>query len=150
LLHRHGVPEEKKNQSFEFESEKIQTPSQIRPEAKHYQVVDSKIQTLTKFTLCKMLSIAQDVCCRQHGSPADTYQCLHYRQLKRTVNNPVLFFHTSLKTPSSISLLFLPIFLQLGEDFSNLNGTQHSTMSTPMGCTSVVAYVLPAQGIKRS
>jgi len=43
---------------------------------------------------------------------------------------------------STIKILYsLPTIIHLGEDFSNLSRTQHSTMSTPSGCTNVAAYV---------
>ena len=52
---------------------------------------------------------------------------------------------------STIKILHsLPTILHLGENFSNLSQVQHSTMSSQMGCTSVVAYVPPAHGFKSS
>ena len=106
-LYKQEVPEEKKIKNSEFVQKQIQKPSRIRPEAKRCQQRKSKPKLWQISTFCKTLSTAQDVCCRQHGLPADMYQCLHCRQLKRTVNIHISFFHTSLK--NSILNLFTPL-----------------------------------------
>jgi len=54
----------------------------------------------------------------------------------------------SLKNSINKILPSLTIILHLGEDFSNMSQTQHSTISTPVGCTIVVAYIPMPNGIK--
>ena len=50
-------------------------------------------------------------------------------------------FSDELKSSTNNILHSLPIILHLGENFSNLRRTQQSIMSTPSGCSNVVAYV---------
>ena len=59
--------------------------------------------------------------------------CTNTKELK---NSTIKIFHP------------LITILHLGEDFSNLNQRQYSIMSTLSGCTNLVAYVPPTQGIK--
>jgi len=59
-------------------------------------------------------------------------------------------FSDELKNSTNKILHSLPTIIPLGEDFSNLSWTQHSTMSIPSDCNNVVAYVPPVQRIKSS
>jgi len=61
--------------------------------------------------------------------------------------DPCAIFSIELKTLLT-RFYTLSIIFHFGEDFSNLSRTQHSIKSTPTGCTNVIAYVPPAQGIK--
>jgi len=53
-------------------------------------------------------------------------------------------YSDELKNSINKILHTFPTVLYLGEDFSNMSRTYHSTMTIPSSCTSVVAYVPPA------
>ena len=99
-----SLKKRKKPKTQNLDQKQIQKSTRIRPETIRCRLSTADPKLWQILTLCKTLSTTHVACCRQHISPIDTYLCLRCRQSKKTVDNPVPFFHTYLK--NSILNLF--------------------------------------------